>query len=88
MASEARDEYLKALYALSKSDPAVWATFVEVLRIYTLDELERITTSSIENAGIAIGFGRKVKEFRDDCIDIEKTMEKFRKQAERRAQNT
>lgn len=86
--SAARDEYLKALYALSKSDPAVWATFVEALKVYTLDELERITTSSVENAPIAIGFGRRVKEFRDDCVDIETIIDKYRKQAERKAQTT
>jgi hypothetical protein len=84
VASEARDEYLKALYALSKSDPSAWATFVEALKAYTVDELERITTSSVEAAPIAIGFGRKMKELRDDCINIEATMDKYRKQNEQR----
>ena len=79
MASDARDEYLKALYALSKSDPAVWATFVEAFKVYTIYELEKITTSSVDNAPIAVGFGRKMKELRDDCIDIEKIMDKYRK---------
>jgi DNA polymerase/3'-5' exonuclease PolX len=79
MASEARDEYLKALYALSKSDPSVWATYVEAFKTYTADELERITTASVDHAPIAIGSGRRMKELRDDCIDIEKTMDKYRK---------
>jgi hypothetical protein len=78
--SEARDEYLKALYALSKSDPNTWATYVEAFKTYTADELERITTASGEHAPIAIGFGRRMKELRDDCVDIEKIMEKYRKQ--------
>jgi hypothetical protein len=79
VASEARDEYLKALYALSKSDPDAWATYVVAFKAYTADELERITTSSVDHAPIAIGFGRRMKELRDDCIDIEKTMDKYRK---------
>jgi hypothetical protein len=81
VASEARDEYLKALYVLSKSDPNAWATYVEAFKAYTADELERITTSSVEAAPIAIGFGRRMKELRDDCIDIEKTMDKYRRQS-------
>ena len=79
--SEARDEYLKALYALSKSDPNTWATFVEAFKAYTADELERITSASVEHAPIAIGFGRRMKELRDDCIDIEKIMDKYRSQS-------
>lgn len=77
--SEGRDEYLKALYALSKSDPNVWATFVEAFKAYTADELERITNANIEAAPIAIGFGRRMKELRDDCINIESIMDKYRK---------
>jgi hypothetical protein len=83
MASEARDEYLKALYALSKSDPNTWATFVEAFKAYTADELERITTSTVEAAPIAIGFGRRMKELRDDCMNIEKIMDKYREQSKR-----
>jgi hypothetical protein len=78
MASEARDEYLKALYALSKSDPDAWATYVEAFKAYTADELEWITTATVEVAPIAIGFGRRMKELRDDCVSIEKIMDKYR----------
>jgi hypothetical protein len=86
MASEARDEYLKALYALSKSDPNTWANFLEAFKAYTADELERITSANVDAAPIAIGFGRRMKELRDDCIDIEKTMEKYRKQSQSKGQ--
>jgi hypothetical protein len=84
MASSARDEYLKALYALSKSDPSVWATFVEAFKVYTADDLERITTASVDHAPIAIGFGRRMKELRDDCVHIEAIMDRLRKQDEQR----
>ena len=79
MSNEVRDEYIRALHDLSKSDPARWATFVEAFKAYTIDELERITTSNVDNAPIAIGFGRKMKELRDDFIGIETLMAKIRK---------
>jgi hypothetical protein len=76
-----REDYIKALYDLSKTDPAKWATFVEAFKAYTAYELERITSATQDTAGIAIGFGRKMRELRDDCIDIEKIADKLRKQA-------
>jgi SAM-dependent MidA family methyltransferase len=84
MASEARDEYLKALYALSKSDPSAWATYVEAFKVFTAYELERMFTTPVGDALVAIGMGRRMKELRDDCIDIEKIMEKYRTLSERR----
>jgi hypothetical protein len=86
VATEARDEYLKALYALSKSDPNTWATFVEAFKAYTAEELERITTAAVDVAPVAIGFGRRMKELRDDCVDIEKIMDKYRKQSQRQVE--
>ena len=77
--AEVRDEYIKALFELSKGDPAKWATFVEAFKAYTVFELEKITTAHVENAAIAIGYGRKMKEQRDDFTDIETLAEKIRK---------
>lgn len=77
--SDVRDEYIRALFDLSKADPAKWATFIEAFKAYTIDELERITTSNVDSAPIAIGFGRKMKELRDDFIGIETLMAKIRK---------
>jgi hypothetical protein len=77
--AEVRDEYIRALFDLSKVDPAKWATFVEAFKAYTVSELERITTSTVDNAPIAVGFGRKMKELRDDFIGIEALMDKIRK---------
>ena len=79
MTNEVRDEYIRATFDLSKVDPAKWATFVEAFKAYTVTELERITTSTVDNAPIAIGFGRKMKELRDDFIGIEVLMDKIRK---------
>jgi hypothetical protein len=81
VSSEVRDEYLKALYSLSKTDPAKWAAFLEAFKAYTIYELERVTTSTADVAPIAIGFGRRMKELRDDCIDIEKLVDRLRSKA-------
>jgi|HubBroStandDraft_5_1064220.scaffolds.fasta_scaffold792918_2 hypothetical protein len=79
MASLERNNYIVALYAVAKTDPAKWANFVEAFRAYTIYELERITSATQDTAGIAIGFGRKMKEQRDDFNDIESLMDKIRK---------
>ena len=77
--TEVRDEYITALFELCKADPAKWATFVETFKAYTIEELERITTSPVQAAAIAIGYGRRMKEQRDDFIQIETLMNKIRK---------
>jgi hypothetical protein len=76
---DVRDEYIVALYALSKSDPSRYATFVEAFKAYTLFELERMTTAAPDNAQTAIGFGRKMKELRDEFINIEAIAVKIKK---------
>ena len=77
--AEVRDEYLRALFELSKADGAKWANFVETFKAYTVSELERITTSTAEHAGIAIGYGRRMKEQRDDFVHIETLADKLRR---------
>lgn len=75
-----RDEYLKALHALSKVDPNAWATFVEAFKVFTAYELERSLTAPTVEIAVAFGHNRCITQIRDDCINIEKTMEKYRKQ--------
>jgi hypothetical protein len=77
--SEVRDEYIRALFDLSKADPARWATFVEAFKAYTMSELEKGLTVQIELAGVFVGSSRKMKELRDDFIGIEGLAEKLRK---------
>jgi hypothetical protein len=79
VASEARDEYIVALHALSKVSPDAWATFVEAFKVYTAYELEKITTAAPEHAPIAVGFGRKMKELRDDIVGIEQLAQKIKR---------
>lgn len=77
--AEVRDEYIKALYELSKTDPAKWATFVEAFKAHTAYELEKMTTSVPDYAQIAIGSGRMLKGLRDEFVNIETIMGKYKK---------
>lgn len=81
----AREEYLKALYTVSKTvPPEIWANFVRVLTAYTLDQMERTVTSVPTNdALIAIGMVRHMREFRDEVKDIEATIRKMDKEKNR-----
>ena len=79
MASEVRDEYIRALYDLSKVDPAKWATFLEAFKAYTMAELEKGLSVPIELAGVFVGSARKMKELRDDFVGIQVLMDKIRK---------
>jgi hypothetical protein len=77
--SDVRDAYIKALFELSKTDPAKWATFVEAFKVLTVSELERMTTSPADVAQIAIGMGRRMRELRDEFVGIEAIASKLRK---------
>lgn len=77
--SDVRDAYIKALFELSKADPAKWATFVEAFKVYTWSELERMTTSPADVALVAIGMGRRMRELRDEFVSIEAIASKLRK---------
>jgi hypothetical protein len=74
-----RDEYIRALYDLSKADPAKWATLVEAFKVYTAYELERALSGPSSEAHVNLGMGRRMKEMRDDFVDVETLMDKIRK---------
>ncbi len=77
--SEVRDEYIRALFDLSKSDPAKWATFLEAFKTYTSSELERLLSSPSSEAQTSLGMGRRMRELRDDFVGIQALMDKIRK---------
>lgn len=77
--SEVRDDYIRATFALSKSDPNVWATFVEAFREYVLYEYERALSTPPSDAQIVIGMGRRIRDLRDDFIHIEALAAKVKK---------
>jgi hypothetical protein len=81
----ARDDYLKALYTVSKTTPPeVWVNFVNALTTYTWDQMEKVVISVPTNeALVAIGMVRHMREFRDEVKDIEATVRKMDKERNR-----
>lgn len=79
MASEVRDEYIRATFDLSKADPARWATFVEAFKAYVLYEYERALSTTPAETQIMIGMGRRMRDMRDDFVHIEALASKIKK---------
>jgi hypothetical protein len=81
----AREAYIRALYAVSKSvHPDVWMKFVEALSAYTHDQMERVITSVPTNeALLAVGMVRHMREFRDEVKNIEMIYQKMDKEKEK-----
>lgn len=73
-----RDEYIRATFDLSRRDPAVWATFVEAFKAYTLYEYERSLSAPSSEAQIGIGMNRRIRDIRDDFMHIENLADKIR----------
>lgn len=78
----AREEYLRALYSLSKNTPPdVWMKFVNALTVYTQDQMERVVISAPTNeALVAIGMVRHMREFREEVKNIEEAHRKMDKE--------
>jgi hypothetical protein len=79
MASEVRDEYLRALFELSKADASKWATFVEAFKTFTVYEYERALSAPTGETYIMVGMNRRMRDLRDDFIHIENLASKLRK---------
>ena len=77
--ADARDEYLRALYALSKVDAAKWATFVEAFKVLMVSEYERALSMPAAETQIAVGMGRRMRDLRDDFIHIDALADKLRR---------
>jgi ABC-type uncharacterized transport system permease subunit len=75
--SEARDEYLKAMFRLSKRGGPEWFEFVEAFRVFTAYELERSLSTPTGEALKALGMNQRMIELRNDFIDIEKIASKL-----------
>lgn len=74
-----REDYLRALFTVSKTTPPeVWTAFVNALTNYTWDQMERVITSAPTNdALIAIGMVRHMRELRDEIVNIEAIVRKM-----------
>jgi hypothetical protein len=79
MSSEARDDFIRATFTLSKTDPLAWGNFIEAFKAYTADELERGLSAPSSEAAGSLGQGRRMKSLRDDFIGIQGLMDKIKK---------
>ena len=68
--TDARNEYIRALFTLSKSDPRAWEEFMAAFNVYTQEELERALRTPVMEAQVALGMSRRIVDIRDDCRNI------------------
>ena len=78
----ARDDYLRALYRLSKScPPEAWENFRVALGSYVSDQIEKVIGSAPSgDVQIAVGYVRYMREFRDEVKNIETMYQKVDKE--------
>jgi hypothetical protein len=79
VSSEARDDYIRATYSLSKVSPDAWATFIEAFKAFTLYEYERSLSAPAGEVQINIGQNRRMRDLREDFIHIENLANKLKK---------
>ena len=78
MSSEARDEYIRATYRLSKAAPADWLEFVARFDAYTASELETGIGTSNADMAVSLGMGRRMVDIRNDFRNVERNAEKLK----------
>jgi hypothetical protein len=81
--SEARDNYLLAVYKLSKYTGPEWFEFVEAFKLYVATEIERGLSSPTDGIPIAWGMSRALVKMRDDFVGIEAIASKLEKKVAR-----
>lgn len=79
MANEARDAYIRAVFELSRVSPDAWGNFVEHFKWMTVIELEAMANAPPDRAQTAVGMAKKMKEIRDDFINVEAIAAKIKK---------
>ena len=69
--SEARNEFIRATFQLSKSNPKEWIEFYDAFNAYTISELDRGTMTTTDDMAISLGMGRRMVQLRNDFREIE-----------------
>jgi hypothetical protein len=72
-----RDDFVRATWLLSKSNPQAWDAFVQAFRSLYWSELERNLTAPTDQAAMAQGMGRRMCELKDDFDTIDDLMKKL-----------
>jgi hypothetical protein len=75
----AREGFIRATFALAKSQPAVWAEFYQMFNAYTVSELERATGTTTADMAVSLGMSRRMVDLRNDFRDIEEIFAKVYK---------
>jgi hypothetical protein len=77
-----REEYLRTLYAVSKTvPPEVWEKFKSALSTYVSDQIEKVIGSAPSaDIQIAVGYVRYMREFRDEVKNIDAHIQKMDKE--------
>ena len=80
----AKEEYIRALYEVSKTTPPeVWQKFVSALIIYSFERMDQVVSSAhLEHAQAIIGYVRYMHEFREEIKNIDETYQKMGKERE------
>ena len=69
--SEARNEFIRATFQLSKSNPKEWIEFYDAFNAYAVSELDRATMTSTDDMAISLGMSRRMVQLRNDFREIE-----------------
>jgi hypothetical protein len=78
MAGE-RDEYLRATYRLSKVDTMAWSRFMQAFARFATEEIEKCMTAPPDSAEMAIGMARKLRDIRNDIVNIDNIPEALKR---------
>ncbi len=79
MGTTPRNEFIRAAFSLSKSDPRAWEEFMIAFDEYVKYELEKATASPSGEAQIILGMSRRLLDIRNDLRDIVTLMSKIAK---------
>ena len=75
--SDVRNEYIRATFTLSKSDPAAWENFLVAFDTYAMSELQRSLSAPLDEAVMAVGMNRCMLQLKNDFRDIHGLMAKI-----------
>ena len=70
---DAREEFIRATYVLSKRDPQAWIEFKDAFSAYAMEELERGVSVPAEPTVLAItnGMNKRMLALHNDFTNIE-----------------
>jgi hypothetical protein len=74
--NDARNEFIRATFMLSKSDPSAWEHFYVAFSNYAANELERGIGGTTADMQVNTGMSRRMIDLRNDFRDIQTLMER------------